>query len=189
MDIRIDTSQTVIETERLILRAFKESDLEDFYAYASVPGVGEMAGWPHHQSIETSKSILRLFIEETEVFAIFHKAEGRVIGSLGVHAPPPWTGRDERYRHLNAFKIGYVLSKNFWGQGIMPEAVKAVINHGFDKLGIDAFTCEHFTENNQSRRVIEKIGFEFVMKGEYHAKLLDKTFTEMRYIIIKEDAE
>ena len=61
MDIRIDTSQIVIETERLILRAFTESDLTDFYTYASVPGVGEMAGWPHHQSIETSKDILRSF--------------------------------------------------------------------------------------------------------------------------------
>ena len=186
MNIRIDTSQIVIETERLILRAFTESDLTDFYAYASVPGVGEMAGWPHHQSIETSKNILRSFIEEKEVFAVFHKAENKVIGSLGVHAPPPWLSKDERYKHLNAYKIGYVLAKDFWGQGLMPEAVKAVIDYGFNTLGIDAFTCEHFTENSQSRRVIEKIGFEFVMKGEYHAKLLDKTFDEMRYILIRD---
>ena len=186
MDNCIDTSQIVIETERLVLRAFTEDDLSDFYSYASVPGVGEMAGWPHHQSIEISESILRSFIEQNEVFAVFHKARGKVIGSLGVHAPPPWLSEDERYKNLNAYKIGYVLAKDFWGQGLMPEAVKAVIDYGFNKLGIDAFTCEHFTENSQSRRVIEKTGFEFVMNGEYHAKLLYRTFEELRYILIRD---
>lgn len=44
MDIQIDISNIILETERLILRQWKESDLEDFYEYASVPGVGEMAG-------------------------------------------------------------------------------------------------------------------------------------------------
>jgi len=186
MDINMDTSKITIETERLILRAFVDSDLSDFYAYASVPGVGEMAGWPHHQSIETSNDILRSFIEGKEAFAVFHKAENKVIGSLGVHEPPSWISKDERFKHLNAFKIGYVLAKDFWGHGLMPEAVKAVIDYGFNTLGIDAFTCEHFMENSQSRRVIEKIGFEFVMNGEYHAKLLNKTFDEMRYILINE---
>jgi ribosomal-protein-alanine N-acetyltransferase len=185
MNIRIDTSQIVTETERLTLRSFVESDLEDLFAYASVPGVGEMAGWPHHQSIETSKDILTRFIEKKDVFALFHKTANKVIGSLGLHEPPPWATQDERFKHMNIFKIGYVLSKDFWGKGLMPEAVKAVIDYGFDTLGIDAFTCEHFTQNNQSRRVIEKIGFKFVTKGTYHAKLLDKTFDEMRYILVR----
>ena len=54
----------VIETERLILRAFMPSDLDDFYEYASVEGVGEMAGWHHHESIEKSQEILDIFIDE-----------------------------------------------------------------------------------------------------------------------------
>ena len=57
MNEKIDISSKVIETERLLLRPFIESDLEDFYTYASVPGVGERAGWPHHETIETSKQI------------------------------------------------------------------------------------------------------------------------------------
>jgi hypothetical protein len=52
-----------IETKRLILRAFAENDLEDFYEYASVEGVGERAGWKHHESIEESREILGRFIE------------------------------------------------------------------------------------------------------------------------------
>jgi ribosomal-protein-alanine N-acetyltransferase len=61
MDVNIDTSKISLETDRLILRPFCEGDLFDLYKYASVPGVGEMAGWPHHESIETSMIILKSF--------------------------------------------------------------------------------------------------------------------------------
>jgi len=183
MDFPLDTTNITIETDRLILRAFTESDLDDFYAYASVPGVGEMAGWPHHASIETSKSILQMFLTNKDVFAIFHKADKKVIGSLGLHNA--WINREEEYKHLKAKNIGYVLSKDYWGNGLVPEAVKAVINYGFNELGLEAFSIEHFVENTQSKRVIEKCGFKFVKEGRYHAKLLDKYFDELRYILVK----
>lgn len=180
----IDVTNIKIETDRLLLRAFKESDLDDFFAYASVPGVGEMAGWPHHTSISTSKIILSSFLKTKEVFAIYHKADKKVIGSLGLHMA--WTDREEEFRHLKTKNIGYVLAKEYWGQGLVPEAVKAVIDYGFDVLGLDAFSVEHFVENVQSRRVIEKCGFRFVKNGVYHAKLLNKYFDELRYILMKE---
>jgi len=183
MDISIDTSKIVIETERLLLRPFNESDLTDFYNYASVPGVGEMAGWPHHDSIETSKRILKSFIDEKEVLAIFHKADKKVIGSLGLHWS--WANSDDRYRDLKVKEIGYVLSKDYWGQGLMPEAVKAVIDYGFNTLGLDAFSCGHFIENDQSRRVIEKCGFTFVKRGEVYSKQLQRSFEDMRYILLR----
>ena len=51
-----------LETERLILRPFEKEDLDDFYTYASVEGVGEMAGWKHHTSKEETQKILDMFI-------------------------------------------------------------------------------------------------------------------------------
>ena len=81
------TSQT-LETERLILRAWRADDLEDFYAYASEPGVGERAGWKHHETREESRRILESFIRAQEVFAVVLRSEQRAIGSLGVH--PSW---------------------------------------------------------------------------------------------------
>ena len=51
-----------IETDRLLLRPLTPDDLDDFYAYASVPGVGEMAGWKHHESLEESKTILKFML-------------------------------------------------------------------------------------------------------------------------------
>ena len=84
MNAKIDVTNVKIETERLILREFYESDLDDFFEYASVPGVGEMAGWPHHESKDVSKRILTGFINEKKTFAIVYKENNKVIGSLGV---------------------------------------------------------------------------------------------------------
>ena len=189
MDTAIDLSQVTIKTDRLILRPWQETDLADLYAYASVQGVGEMAGWPHHTSIDISRGILQSFIEKKEVFAVEHQADHKVIGSLGLHVS--WANEDEKYKHLRLKEVGYVLSKDYWGQGLMPEAVRAVIDYCFTKLDIEALTCGHFKENNQSRRVIEKCGFEFVMESDFYAKQLDKRFEDMEYILIrgKSDAE
>ena len=80
----IDISNTKIETPRLILRPWQDSDLEDFYTYASEEGVGEMAGWAHHQSMEESRKILNLFMEGKHTFALELRENGHAIGSLGL---------------------------------------------------------------------------------------------------------
>ena len=183
MDFKIDITSVVLETERLILRAFTEADMDDFYAYASVPGVGEMAGWPHHESVETSKKIIKTFIDDKNVFALFHKAHQKVIGSLGIHRS--WVDEVEKYRNLNAKEIGFVLSKEYWGQGLTCEAVEATAAYGFGSLGLDAITCCHFVENIQSRRVIEKCGFNFVKDDVYYSKQLDRHFDEKKYIRLR----
>lgn len=118
-----------------------------------------MAGWNHHKDMEESRAILRMFIEEKKTLAIVFKKTGKVIGSLGIESvkedpemPREWKGRE----------IGYVLSKDYWGRGLMPEALKAVIDYCFRVLGYDYLNCAHFVHNQQSRRVIEKCGFEFL---------------------------
>ncbi|MDD4493169.1 MAG: GNAT family N-acetyltransferase [Eubacteriales bacterium] len=184
MEICVDISNIILETERLLLRSFNEGDLEDLFTYASVPGIGEMAGWPHHDSIETSKRILKSFIEGKEVFALYHKNDRKVIGSLGLHSS--WASKDERYKDLKVKEIGYVLSKDYWGRGLVPEAVNAVIAYCFDTLGAEALTCCHFLTNNQSRRVIEKCGFSFVKQSVYYSKQLEQEFDEKKYILHKE---
>jgi [ribosomal protein S5]-alanine N-acetyltransferase len=74
-----------MQTPRLILRQFTQGDLKDLFAYASVDGVGERAGWPHHKSLDESQLILDRIIKEGEVWAIVHRADNRVIGSIGLH--------------------------------------------------------------------------------------------------------
>lgn len=182
MDIPIDITNTTLETERLILRPWRETDLNDFYEYASVSGVGEMAGWPHHKSIEESKKVLDSFLSERNVFAVVFKENAKVIGSLGFHSS--WANNDETYRALRQKEIGYVLSRDYWGLGLMPEAVTKAIEYAFGTLKLEAVAIGHFQANNQSRRVIEKCGFHFVKAGTYDAKQLGRTFTDMKYILL-----
>lgn len=148
-----------IETERLILRAFEQSDLADFYEYASVEGVGEMAGWHHHENKEKTQEILDLFILEDKTFAIVLKENKKVIGSLGVEKYGMEQSLSEFYDYQGR-EIGYVLSKDYWGKGIMPEAVTAVIDYLFNVQDLDFLTCGYFDFNKQSKRVQEKCGFK-----------------------------
>ena len=148
-----------LETERLILRPFYQSDLNDFYEYASVKGVGEMAGWNHHQSKEESKSILNNFITEDKTFAICLKENGKVIGSIGIEKYGLENELTEFFDYQGR-EIGYVLSKEYWGKGLMPEAVKRVIDYLFMELNLDFLTCGYYDFNFQSKRVQEKCGFK-----------------------------
>ena len=157
MNAPIDVTNIQIETARLLLRPWKMSDLQDLYEYASVPGVGEMAGWTHHQSIEESASILDMFIEHRKTLALELKENGKVIGSIcleDIDFPDD--------RGMQGREVGYALSKTYWGKGLMPEAVKAVIDYFFEKLHYDWLTCGHFVWNTQSCRVVEKCGFRYV---------------------------
>lgn len=164
----IDLTGLTLETKRLKLRMFEDSDLNDFYEYAKVPGVGEAAGWKHHESIQESKTILKMFIEEKKTLALVYKENGRVIGSLGLeecHYP------DTYYPTLTVREIGYVLSKDYWGKGLMPEAVSRVISYCFDELGMDALAVSHFGSNKQSERVILKSGFSYLFQNEYKTRM------------------
>lgn len=181
MDIIIDITDTILETDRLILRPWYKSDLDDFYEYASVIGVGEMAGWKHHESKEITKKILDSFIEGKNTFAIVYKENNKVIGSIGFHKS--WANDELEYKDLKLKEIGYVLSKKYWGRGLTVEAIKKIIHFCFYEYNLDALTVEHFSINKQSKRVIEKCGFEFVKQGETVAKQLEKSFTNRKYIL------
>ena len=166
MNAPVDVTNIQIETERLILRPWRESDLDDFYAYARVDGVGQMAGWMPHKDVEESARILASFIKHKKTLALELKENGKVIGSLGLEELDPDPVKGERYGR----EIGYVLNMDYWGRGLMPEAGKAVIGYCFDVLHFDYLTCGHFVHNERSRRVIEKCGFTFFGESKYETR-------------------
>lgn len=155
MNTDIDISGVVLKTERLTLRPWEQSDLDDFYAYASVDGVGQMAGWAPHKSKEDSQMILDLFIAGRKTFAIEYR--GRVVGSIGIEQYNE--AQYPEFKDKKCREIGYVLSKELWGQGLMPEAVAEVIRYLFEDAGLDVIFCGHFLSNRQSKRVMDKCGF------------------------------
>ena len=152
----VDITGVRLETERLILRPWTMGDLEDFHEYCIIEGLSRMAGWLPPESMEESKTILDIFIRGKRTFAIELKKNRKVIGSLGIEIPDP-----DPEKELMGRELGYVLHKDYWGQGLMPEVVKAVISWCFDTLHYDFLTCSHFDWNMQSKRVIEKRGFRY----------------------------
>ena len=163
MNADIDITGVTLKTERLILRPWRQSDLEDFYEYASEDGVGQMAGWMPHGSIDESRTILDMFIREKKTFALVYG--GKAVGSLGIE------NYNEQFfpelSDLRGREIGYVLSRAYWGQGLMPEAVQRVIRFLFEDLRLDFLLVGHFDWNRQSARVIEKCGFRYIKTVKY----------------------
>lgn len=185
MNANIDVTNIRIETPRMILRPWEISDLQDLFEYASVPGVGEMAGWTHHQSIEESLTILNMFIERKKTFALVLKENNKVVGSLGIEKIK---NVDEVPNNLEGRELGYVLSKDHWGQGLMTEAVKSVMDYCFTVLHYDYLTCAHFIQNDRSRRVIEKSGFQY-MKDVRHETRYGSIEDAKLYICYNPDRE
>lgn len=144
----------VLETERLLLRRFKSDDLMDFYEYCKNPNVGPNAGWLPHANIDISKVILDEFVNDDKIFAIVYKKNNKVIGSVGLHP-------DRKRNNSRAIMLGYVLSEDYWGRGIMTEACRETLRYVFMELDKDMITIYHYEFNNRSRRVIEKLGFTF----------------------------
>lgn len=184
MNTIVDISETILETPRIYIRPWRITDLDDFYEYASIDGVGQMAGWKPHDNKEESREILNLFIEEKKTFALELKENGKVIGSIGLEAYNE-NKFDGDFIQKKGRELGYVLSKAYWGKGLVPEAVQEVIRYCFEELSLDFLTVGHFIWNDQSRRVIEKCGFRFYCEGEFDT-MLGTVEKEYLYVLYKD---
>ena len=125
--------------------------------------------------------ILGSFIKHQKTFALEYM--GKVIGSLGIEEYS-----EENYPELDALQgreIGYVLSKAYWGQGLMPEAVKAVIAYLFNDVDLDFIIVGHFDWNSQSRRVVEKCGFQYIKTTKFETRY-ETVETSIEYILRRE---
>ena len=187
MNKPIDISNVILRTERLILRPWTLDDVADMYEYAKVDGVGIWAGWLPHKDKEESRRIVESFIKHKKVLAIEY--DGKVIGSLGIECY-----KESDYPELESLKareLGYVLSKDYWGKGLMTEAVTEVIRYLFEDEFLDAITCCYYIQNDRSARVQEKCGFEFVRDSVHETTFGEKRdakcnlLTREKYVGIK----
>lgn len=104
----------------------------------------------------------------------------KVIGGIVLHLRIP----DESRSDLLQREIGYVLHPDYWGLELIPEAVTAVIKFAFEEMAIDLLWCGHFEENHQSKRVNEKVGFQYEFSKEREIEVPDrKTAIQLYYSI------
>ena len=144
----------VLETERLILRAITMDDAEATFDYASDPESNKFMPWDTHRSLADTYAYLETIpknyaARERINFAITLKPDGKFIGSCGFHNFSP-----DHHRVM----MGYLLNRNYWGNGYMTETVREMIRFAFEEMGMHrvAATCDF--DNIRSARVMERSG-------------------------------
>lgn len=173
----------IFETDRLILRPWREDDAVELYKYASDAEVGSPAGWLPHTSVENSREIIRTVLSAPETYAVCLKEDGKPIGSVGFH-------RNDLAEDDDEYELGYWIGKPFWGQGLIPEASRELLRYAFEELGMQRIWCGYYEGNTKSRRVMEKLGFVYHHTTEgLEIKLLDEVRTGHALLLTKEDWE
>lgn len=146
-----------LQTPRLLLRKVRPEDAADMFEYASDPETTREVTWETHTSIEASKAFIDYTIKkyvnkQVSEWGLVLKENNKFIGTCGfVYWNPA---------HAKA-EIGYALSRKYWGRGLMPEAVAAVMKFGFEKMKLHRLEARCNDTNPGSERVMIKSGMKY----------------------------
>lgn len=177
------SSMPVIRTRRLTLRAARMSDAEDMYEYSRDPEVARHVLWDAHTSIHQTRAYIRYLIRQYRngdpaSFVIVISDTGKVVGTIGFM----WIQRENR-----SAEVGYSLSRAYWNQGIMTEALQALLEFGFTKLNLNRIEAQHESDNPASGKVMLKAGMK--MEGRLRQRIYNKgRFTDVDlYSILRQE--
>ena len=143
-----------LETPRLVIRRMTMADAGDIYEYGRDPEVSRHVLWDAYQSLGEAKAYVKYVqrqyrLNEPASWGIELKATGRLIGTIGFM----WWNQEYR-----SAEVGYSLSREYWNQGLMTEALRAVVRFGFEEMNLNRIEAQHETANPASGRVMEKVG-------------------------------
>ena len=160
-----------LETERLWLRQATQKDAEAVFAVFSDPKVTQFHDLNTFTQIDEAIGVIERRAKGFESgrgirWGIARKLDNTLIGSCGFI----WD------REATAAEVGYELASQFWGKGIMSEALRAILQYGFEHRGVEFVMAQIMLENVASRRLLEKLGFQSqgvlkkhgFWKGEHH---------------------
>lgn len=167
-----------LATERLLLRRLEPEDAAAVFAYASDHEVTKYLSWDTHKTVADSLAFINFTVEryrkdEAGDWAIILQATGKLIGTLGF----PQVDRKN-----NQAAIGYVSGRHYWGAGLMPEAVRRLLQFAFHELKLNRIECIHALPNTRSGRVMQKAGM--TLEGVARERL----FAKGRYWDVKQYA-
>ena len=173
-----------IETQRLILRKWNDSDAETVFKYASCPDIGPAAGWPPHKNIEESLSVIKNVLNGEEAYAICLKSDNKAIGAIELKLK----GHTDMSDRDDECELGFWLGKPFWGQGLMSEAVRGIIQYAFEKRGMNKIWAGYYDGNERSMHVQQRCGFKHQWtKENMDVPLLNEKRTVHINLLTKED--
>ena len=172
-----------LTTPRLRLRKLTMRDAPDIYRYSRDAEVARHVLWDAHRSIGESRAYLRYMLRryrsrEPASWGIEYLPEGRVIGTIGFM----WIQEDNA-----AAEVGYSLARDYWNRGIMTEALRAVIQYGFDDMALNRIEAQHETTNPASGAVMRKCHMQ--KEGTLRSRLFNKgRYVDVDlYAILKRD--
>jgi ribosomal-protein-alanine N-acetyltransferase len=164
-----------IETERLLLRRFTPDDFDALFKILSNPGVTKFFGEGDTPSREETFSLLNKYIDsywqEYQVgkWAVVYKESHELIGFCG-------------YTMVRKIpEIAYLISREYWGIGLAPEAAYASLRYGFEVIDVERVIAFTRPENTASKRVLEKVGMKYETVEAHYGYVFDK------FSIAKED--
>lgn len=170
-------------TPRLTLRPVRMSDAADLYEYSRDPEVARHVLWDAHRSIHQTRAYIRYLLRQyrnaaPSTFAIALRDTGKVVGTIGFM----WVQPDNR-----SAEVGYSLSRAFWNQGYMSEALRAVVDFGFGQLGLNRIEAQHECDNPASGHVMRNAGMRH--EGTLRQRLYNKgRFVDVElYAIVRAD--
>jgi len=145
-----------VETARLRLRALREEDAPDVFAYAGDPEVARFVTWQPHRTVADSLGFIHDYAlanyarRVPDPFALELRARPGVVGTAGCF----WASETHR-----TLELGYALARPLWGRGLVAEAAGAVLDYVFASYSVERVQARCFTGNERSLRVMEKLGF------------------------------
>ena len=154
---RTFSKMPVLQTERLTLRKLTPRDAQDMFDYAHRADVTRYLTWSPHPDVRYSREYLE-YLQGRYAGGMYYdwgvidRSTGKMIGTCGFTS--------FNCTHDKA-EIGYVLHPDYWGKGLAAEAVKKILDFGFEKLRLHRIEAKFMKENARSFRVMEKVGMTF----------------------------
>ncbi len=149
-----------LETDRLILRKFREDDFADYCAYAMDDEMNRMMG---NYPLDTEKAARECFDwlkdKEERGYCLVLKETGRLVGNLNITAVPEELRELEPLAGKQGRSLSFCVSRQYRRQGLATEALRAVIARLFDEEGMDYIQCGYLDFNTVSAKLQEKLGF------------------------------
>ena len=160
------TSQ--LDTPRLTLRQFQESDLDAYASMCANPEVMRFIGAGEPLSRKEAWRELAFFLGHWRLrgygmWALEHSTSGQLIGRAGFINPEGWPG----------FELGWLLDRDYWGEGYATEAARAALQHAFDDLEREHVISLIYPENSRSIRVAERLGQTLERETELYGNRVD----------------
>ena len=170
-----------IETQRLLLRRWEHKEFQAYVMIVSDPEVMAPAGCQPAGTLDAAAALFARDLRNDLCYAIVLRENDEVIGRIKFQS-------DLRRFHVNSLSIGYELRRDKWGRGYMTEALAAMVTCAFEKKKVDVLAVSHYSDNERSRRVIEKCGFRLEGVVPWACKRFDgKICDDVCYSILRED--